>query len=529
MRELLSTLLREGHSEEAIEVAMSSLSQLQSKNAELALELAKLRQERIGRQSEKLDPSQLTLLLQLRAQIEGEDEEEDETEEPEEPETDTGEASDPPRRPRRRRPRKELPRIRIDHELPPEDRRCVSCDLEMTLIRTEVSELLRLKPAYFEVEEHHRFLYGCPHCKEGVKTAPGPAKLIEKGLAAPSLLAHVVHSKFEDHTPLHRLSRIYARSGADLSVSTLSDWVRDVAEELRPIVDRIWERLSTGHVVQTDASGLKVLDRDDPAGIRKGTMWCYVGDGRDVVFRYAKTGTGEDGPWSHLAGRKGFVQADAANVFDRLYDGQCASAIEVGCWAHARRRLFALKDTDPRVAYGLQLIGKFYRVEKDADVQGVPHEVRREMREQRSRPILDRLKSWLTKTEAKEPPASVLHKACAYSLKHWTALTRFLDDGRLRPDNNDCERQIRSLALGRKNYLFAGSDEGAERAAIHYSILRTCALNGVDGYAYLTDVLGKLAEGWPARRIDELLPGNWKAAVEQSAQPVSVEEPAIAP
>jgi transposase len=511
---------------------MAALSQLQSKNTELVLELAKLRRERIGRQSEKLDPAQLTLLLQLCAEIEGgtgETDDEDAADEPEEAETDTAEESEPstPRRPRRRRPRKELPRVRIDHELPKEERMCDECRIEMTVIRTEVSELLRLKPAYFEVEEHHRFLYGCPKCKEGVKTAPGPAKLIEKGLAAPSLLAHVVHSKFEDHVPLHRLSRIYGRAGADISVSTMSDWVRDVAEELRPIADRIWDQVVASHVVQADASGLKVLDRDDPAGIRKGTMWCYVGDHRNVVFRYGKTGKGEHGPWSHLAGREGYLQADASNLFDRLFNGQQASAIEVGCWAHARRRLYALKDTDPRVAYGLDLIAKVYRVEKDADVRGMSHEVRREMRERRSRPILDRLHAWLERTVAKEPPASVLHQACAYSLNHWKALTRFLEDGRLKPDNNGCERQIRSLALGRKNYLFAGSDAGAERAAILYSILRTCALHDVDGYAYLTDVLGKLAEGWPARRLDELLPPNWQANRQATAESATPEMQAL--
>ena len=518
IRQLLLELLTEGHTEEALETAMAALAQLHQKNTELALELARLRQERLGRKSEKLDPAQLALLLQLCG-TEPEEEVVEEAAALEEPaETDTAEESElPRRRARRRRPRKELPRVRIDHELPPEERTCLHCQGEMTRFSERVSELLELVPAMFRVQEHHQFVYGCASCKEGVKVAPGPDKLIEKGLAAPSLLAHVVHMKFEDHVPLHRLSRIYARGGADIAVSTMSDWVRDVAEELRPIVDRIWEQIRSAHVVQGDASGLAVLDRDHPDGIRKGTMWCYVGDGANVVFRYAPTGTGADGPWSHLADRKGYYQADASNVFDRLYDGQQASAIEVGCWAHARRKLFALKDSDPRVAYGLDLIGKFYRVEKDADVRNLSHEQRRELRQQRSRPILDRLKSWLVRQTAKEPPASLFYKACAYSLNHWEALTRFVEDGRLELDNNDCERQIRSLAIGRKNYLFAGSDAGAERAAIHYSILRTCALHGVDGHAYLIDALGKLAAGWPYSRLDELLPGNWEATRQKEA------------
>lgn len=509
VRQHLATLLAEGEMEEALETAMLALSQLHTKNTELALELAKLRRDQVGRKSEKLDSAQLSMLLHLCDEEEDEDDLEEEMEE-EPGETDTAETTAPVRRARRRRPRKELRRERIEHDLSEEQKRCSHCDEPMSPIGSETSEVLELVPAFFVVEEHRRSKYACSRCKEGVRIAPGPAKVIEKGLAGPGLLAHVVHSKFEDHLPLHRLSRIYARGGADVSVSTMSDWVAAVAEEVRPIVDRIWMELYAGHIVQTDASGLKVLDRDDPQGIRKGTMWCYVGDGRNVVFRYAKTGKGEDGPWDHLSDRQGYVQADAASVFDRLYDGQQASATEVGCWAHARRKLFALKDSDPRVAYGLQLIGKLYRVEKEADAKGLKGEARRDLRKQKSVPTLTRLKKWLEKTAAKEPPASALHKACAYSLNHWEALNRFVEDGRIKPDNNDCERQIRSLAIGRKNYLFAGSDAGAERAAILYSLLRTCALHDVNGFAYLTDILRKLAAGWPYSRIEELLPRNWK-------------------
>jgi hypothetical protein len=255
-----------------------------------------------------------------------------------------------------------------------------------------------------------------------------------------------------------------------------------------------------------------VLDRDDPEHIRRGTMWCMAGDRKNVVFRFAPTGSGEDGPWQFLAGRTGYTQADAANIFDRLFNGERAQAIEVGCMAHARRKFHALADSDPRVAYPLELIGKLYRVEHLADRRGLSPEDRKVLRQERSMGILGRLRRWITKTAAAEPPESALHKACAYSLNHWTALTRFLEDGRLVPDNNFCELQIRSVAVGRKSFLFAGSDAGAERAAILYSLLRTCAVQGVDSYAYLIDVLNKLAAGWPQSRIDELLPEHWAAA-----------------
>jgi transposase len=399
----------------------------------------------------------------------------------------------------------------------PEERVCAGCGEPMSHIGDDVSEILELVPAQFRVQEHHRAKYACSACKETVQTAPGPVKLIEKGLPGPGLLAHVVQSKYEDALPLQRLRKIYQRAGVDVSVSTMCDWVAAVAEQIRPLVDRFWDLTLASHVLQADGTGLKVLDRDDPEHIRKGTMWCHVGDRRYVVFKYSPTGRGDDGPWTNLAGREGYVQTDAANIFDRLHNGKRAHAIEVGCMAHARRKFFALQDTDPRVAYPLQLIGKLYQVERIAEAQNLSPEERAALRNQRSRSILERMQRWYAKTVAKEPPESVLHKACAYSINHWQALTRFLEDGSIALDNNLCELQIRSLAVGRKNFLFAGSDAGADRAAILYSVFRTCALHGVDSYTYLIDVLEKLATDWPMSRIDALLPEHWRQARSETA------------
>jgi transposase len=516
VRELLISLLAEGRSDEAIEAVLAILSELREQNTELMLRLAQLQRERSGRRSEKLDAQQLSLMLELVA--EQLDDTEDEDDEGLEIETEAESHERPRRKPRRRRPSKELPREVIRHDLSASERVCTSCGDEMASIGDDVSELVELIPAQFVVQEHHRAKYACSRCKDEVRTAAGPAKLIEKGLAGVGLLAHVVQSKYDDHLPLNRLQEIYRRGGFEVGVSTLCDWVGAVAEEVKPIVDRIIDKIASSHVVQTDGSGLKVLDRDDSEGIRKGTMWCYVGDRSYVAFRYSRTGTGEDGPWTHLASREGYIQADAASVFDRLFNGQCANATEVGCWAHARRRFHKLKDTEPVVAYPLKLIGKLYRVEHSADGRELSHAQRLSLRQSQSAGILDRLKRWLVKTAASEPPESALHKACAYSLNHWEALTRFLEDGRLSLDNNLCELQIRSLAVGRKNYLFAGSDSGAERGAILYSLLRTCALQGVDTYAYLKDILEKLADGWPANRIDELQPDAW-AATQQANEP----------
>lgn len=519
VRELLQSLVAEGRSDEAIEAAVAMLLQVCERNNELTLRLEQLRRERSGKRSEKIDPAQLALMLELVGDAEElekleEQEEDDEgLDAPDAPES-GGDRQErrPRRRARRKRPPEHLPRDVIRHELPEEEQQCETCDEPMGCIGEDVSELLEFVAAHFRVQQHRQAKYACQRCKAGVKTAPGPDKLIDKGLPGTGLLAHVVVSKYDDHLPLTRQSRIYARDGVDIPVSTMCDWVAAVADEMTPLVDLICERTLESYLLQTDASGLKVLDRDDPEGVRKGTMWCYVGDRRWVYFQYAKTGAGAQGPWETLRGREGYVQADASNVFDRVFNGQCGNAIEIGCWAHARRKHHALKDSDPRVAYPLQLIGKLYRVETIADARGLDPKARVELRRERSSGILERLKHWLIRTAAREPPESALHKACAYSLNHWAALTRFLEDGRVGLDNNICELQIRSLAVGRKNYLHAGSDAGAQRAAALYTVLRTCALHKVDAHSYVKDVLDKLAAAWPKERIAELLPDAWAAS-----------------
>lgn len=512
----LKSLAAEGRVDEVIDVAVSMLMQLCERNSELTLRLEQIRRERSGRRSEKLDPAQLALMLDLVGKAveaeapEGSDEgldalqgEEDEKE---------PERQEKKSRARRQRPPQDLPRDVVEHDLPEEQRRCEDCGEALEAIGHDISEQLEFVTAHIRVKEHRRAKYAYHCCKSGVKTAPGPFKLIDKGLPGTSLLTQVVVSKYLDHIPLNRQSGIYAREGVDIPVSTMCDWVAAVADEMQPLVDLVRERMLESHVVQTDASGLKVLDRNDPEGVRKGTMWAYVGDRKWVYFDYARTGAGADGPWEILKGREGYVQADAATVFDRLYDGQCAKAIEIGCLAHARRKFYSLKDTDPRVAYPLQLIGKLYRVEATADARGLDPEARAALRKSRSRGILERLHTWLVRTAAWEPPESALHKACAYSLNQWKALTRFPEDGRLNLDNNLCELQIRSLAVGRKNYLHAGSDAGAERAAALYTILRTCALHRVAPWAYVKDVLDKLAAGWPSDQTAHLLPDAWAAS-----------------
>jgi transposase len=224
-----------------------------------------------------------------------------------------------------------------------------------------------------------------------VTSAAAPPQVLTRSAVGASVLSRLVVSKFADHTPLHRLRRIYGRSGVDIAVSTLSDWTAGAGELVGPLVERLAARVLEAYIVRTDATGLRVLDPQDPQNIRLGSIWAYVGDDRDVLFRYTPTGEGATGPWEFLAGREGYIQADAASVFDRLYNGKAASGIELGCGAHGRRRLVALRDTDCRVAYPLKLIALLYRIEHLADARALSPEDRPALRAERCPEVLEKL------------------------------------------------------------------------------------------------------------------------------------------
>lgn len=522
IRTEVGVLHAQGRTEEAFDYFAAALAAVLRKNTELELLLAKLRRERLGTRSERVSPDQLALLLEYMQQLEPigpaasataaaeAAAREDARVEEEIAQSEKTKREATPKRFRARGWHVRRAERRV-HEmaLPAEERICVSCGGEKRRLGTDETRQLEYIPAHFIEHVYHREKYACARCKDGVSTAPGPVKVIERSDADASVLAHVVVSKYSDHTPLHRQHRIYKRSGIELPVSTLADWVAGVADRLQPLEAVLAERVLGAYVVRTDATGLKVLDPKAEENIERGTVWCYVGDDCDVLFRYTPTGEGEAGPWSFLARRTGYIQADAAGVFDRLFTGQAASAIEVGCWAHARRKFVALAETDPRVAYALQLIRRLYRLEYLADLKDLTPSERAELRGERTRDALEQLKRWLLFTAEREPPGSDLAKAAGYCLRQWTALTRFLDDGRLAPDNNICEQQLRDIALGRKNYLFAGSHQAARRTATLYSVMRTCVQHHVPPLPYLTDVLHRLAAGWPNDRLDELLPDRW--------------------
>jgi len=520
IRESAQALFAQGKVDETWELFLAALEAMLVKNRELERLVAKLRRERLGTKSERLDPAQLSLLLEALAAQEGPEATRDPAAEAREDaeldrQIESAEQAQPAgtRKPRKAGPGWQTRGVerQVHHvEVPPAEPACADCGRAMKRIGEDVTRRLEYVPAHFVEHEYHRDKYACGRCKEGVTTAPGPAPVLERSAADASLLAHLVVSKFADHTPLHRLSRIYARSGVELPVSTLADWTAGVGDLVTPLVERLATRVLAADIVRTDATGLRVLDPQSAANIQRGSMWAYIGDDRDVLFRYTRTGEGATGPWEFLAGRTGYIQAAAATVFDRLFDGQVATAVELGCWSHGRRRLVALQDTDYRVAYPLKLIGQLYRIEHLADARQLTRGGRAELRQERSTPVLEKLHRWFVATRASEPPSTDLGKAAGYVLNHWAALTRFVVDGRVSLDNNLCEQQLRDIALGRKNYLFAGSHDAARRAAALYSLTRTCAQYGVPPLPYLTDVLAKLARGWGADRLQELLPHRWR-------------------
>lgn len=406
-----------------------------------------------------------------------------------------------------RRLPKDLPREIIEIELPAEQRRCAHGCL-MEAIGFEVTEEVDFRPASFLVREVRRPKYACKaHEESGIVTAELPERPIAKGMAGAGLLAHVVTAKYKDHLPLHRQHGIFLREGVDIAESTMVDWVADVAKLCEPVVAAMRDEVLTAHVVQTDDTPICVQDRAVPKGSKRGYLWVYLGDGT-AVFDYTP-GRSRAGPRDFLGDRQGWVQADAYSGYDVVF--RESQACEVGCWAHARRYFFKALETEPGAAgIVLSIIRRLYEIEHEATSAGASAEERVAWRKRESDALLAKLHRWLVLTKEDVLPKSPIGRAISYSLNQWTALTRFLEDGRLQLDNNAAERALRQVAVGRKNWIFAGSDAGARRAAVLYSLVGSCSNLGINCFEYLRDVLVQLAAD--ANRAAALTPRAWLAA-----------------
>ena len=393
---------------------------------------------------------------------------------------------------------------------PPKQKACPDCGGELKSLGEDVSEILEYVPARFKVIRQVRPKLACACC-ERIVQAEAPSRPIERGVAGPGLLAHVLVSKYCDHLPLYRQSEIYAREGVELERSTLADWVGGTSQLLAPLVEALRRHVLSAGKLHADDTPVPVLAPGN-GKTKTGRLWTYVRDDRPagdatpaaVWFAYSPDRKGEH-PQSHLVNFMGTLQADGYAGFDAVYE--TGRIQEAACWAHVRRKFYDLHlaHQSQVAAEAMERIAALYAIEKE--IRGHAAGERREIRNAQARPLLDSLKQWLEETLGKLSRKSDTALAVRYALSRWDALLRYVDDGRIEIDNNAAERSLRAVALGRKNYLFAGSDAGGERAAAIYSLIGTAKLNGLDPEAYLRNVLSRIADH-PINRIDELLPWN---------------------
>jgi transposase len=506
--EALRQLLLSERARHAAEIA-----RIESERDRLRAIIVALQRHRFGRRSEQFNPDQLALALEDLEQGMA-------AAEAQEEHIATRGQSRPIRR--RRVNRGALPPHlpRIERVVDIADKACPCCRGELHRIGEDVAERLDVIPLQFRVLVTRRPKYACRSCPGTVVQAPAPPRLIEGGLPTEALVAHVIVTKYADHSPLYRQAQIYARQGIDLDRSTLADWVGRGAWWLRPLHARLLAELRASPKLFADETTAPVLD-PGRGRTKTGQLWAYARDDRPwggpappiVAYLYAPDRRAER-PAAHLEGFRGTLQVDGYAGYRALAEtGQVQLAF---CWAHVRRRFYeiAAAGAAPIASEALARIAELYATE--AEIRGRSAEERRTARDERARPIVDDLRAWLEAKLAMVSQKSAIAEAIRYALSRWEGLCRFLEDGRVEIDSNVVERAIRPLALNRKNALFAGSDGGGEHWAVMASLVETCKLNAVDPEAYLADIFARLVAGHPVTRLDELLPWNWAAA--QQAQ-----------
>ncbi len=492
----LKLLLIEKHA-----LVLEQQAELDSRHTEienLKLMILKLKRMKFGRSSEKLDRHIEQLELRL--------------EEMEAAQVEVHVPALTPTRLRQQPKRTPLPEDlpREVQVFPPKHDMCPDCGGKLSTLGEDVSEMLEYVPARWKVIRIVRPKHSCGSCDRIVQE-PAPHRPIAHGMAGPGLLAHVLVSKYGDHLPLYRQSEIYEREGVELDRSTLADWVGGATRTLEPLVEALQRHVLAADKLHGDDVPVPVL-APGTGKTKTGRLWTYVRDDRPagrtepsaVWFAYSPDRKGEH-PAKHLERFHGVLQADGFAGFNRLYES--GRIVEAACWAHVRRKFYDLYEAhaSPLAKEALDRTAALYAIERQ--IRGQPAEERQRMRNDHSRPLLESLQQWLKAALAKLSRKSDVSTAIRYALERWTALTRYCDDGRIEIDNNAAERALRAVALGRKNYLFAGSDSGGERAAAMYSLIGSAKLNGIDPELYLTHVLAVIADH-PINRIDALLPWN---------------------
>ena len=477
----------------------------------LRLQLAQLRRQTFGQSSEKLTLQIEQLELSLE-ELEGEA-----------TLADIGKAV--------AEPSQRQPAVRsLQDHLPREERRiepacgpctCPDCGGDLRPLGQDSDEMLDALPVQWRVIRNVRPKYSCRGCEKIVQ-APVPVKAITRGKATFATLAHVVVSKFDHHLPLYRQAEMMAAQGIDIDRSTLAGWAAQASRLLDPIITRIREEGLKASKIHSDDTPVPMLvpGKGKTAQAR---LWVYAVDDRAsgatspamLWYKFTADRSGIH-PQTELKDFTGLLQADGYAGYEKLYTSKRIK--EVACWAHFRRKIFEQHQTSPTPLTTdlLQRIAGLYRIEED--VRGQPPDIRRQHRQDHSKPQVEALRSVIDDALRRLSPKSAMAKALTYGRKRWVALTLFLDEGMAEMDNNIAERAMRPVAVGRKNWLFAGSKAGGERAAAIYSVIETCKLNGVEPQAFIADVIEKIAGDWPASRWDELMPWNWQPEQKKTGQ-----------
>jgi len=484
-------------------------NQLASKNqriTQLESLLKQLRQQRFGSTSEKLSADQVPLF----------DEAESETDDDASAETVTV-----PGHTRRKQKRTsipaDLPREEIIYELSEVDQICPHDGTPLNPIGEETHEQLDIIPAQIKVLRHIRKKYACPCCQQHLITASKPKQPIEKSIASPGLLAYIITSKYCDALPLYRQVEIFKRLGIVLDRSSLANWMIRCGELTQSLINRIHEQLLEQRILHMDETPVQVLNESGKTAQSKSYMWVLSSLRNSaspaVLFHYSASRS-SDIPKQQLAGYHGALMADGYEGYRGVCDQQ--RLIRLGCWAHARRKFIEARQQQPKGKTGkadqaLSYIQKLYNIEREA--KAFSAEQRYNLRQQRSKPILDKLRQWLDKTRQHTPPKNSLGKAAQYLDKQWSRLICYLDDGAYPIDNNRAENSIRPFVLGRKNWLFSQSQKGATASANLYSLIETAKLNGLEPYAYLKRVLTELPNAETLAQVDALLPWNCKTVL----------------
>ena len=493
------------------------LSEALAEIARLSLRIAGLERHRFGRRSEQLSEEALQQeseeLEQSLAEQSAKLEAAAAALEKQTPDAPPRPA--PPKRNRGALP-DHLPRIETIVDV--EDKTCPCCGNPLHVIGEDRAEMLDYVPARFRVRVIRRPRYGCRGCEEAVVQAPAPERPIDGGMATEALLAHVLVNKYSDHLPLYRQAQIFARSGVTLDRSTLSNWVGRACWWLTPLHELMLSTILSSPRVFADDTTLPVMDPGE-GRTKTGRLWCYAVDNRPwngpghpaAAYVFSENRKAEH-PMEHLKGFRGLLQTDGYAGFVRLADTDSAVTLAF-CWAHTRRKfhdiLAAAKS--PLAEEALRRIAALYAIE--IDLRGVPPEERQRVRQEQSRPLVEAMHTWFNKQLERLSGRSALAQAIRYALNHWAGLTVFLDDGRAELDTNTVERAMRPVALGRKNALFAGSDNGGRHWAVIATLIQTAKLNGIDPEAWLTDVLERIVSGRTKRNeLETLLPWNWQAA-----------------